>query len=66
MHSNQIFDMEGNKVAELVEKKMAMKVTFHLYTGEDMKDRRTTLNLRQWKFKKEVHVYIYDAPYLMR
>ena len=66
MFSHQIFDMEGNMVADLVRKKMAMRVTFHLYTGEDMKDRRATLNLRQCSCKKKAHVYIYDAPYLTR
>ena len=66
MFSNQIFDMEGNMVADLVKKNMAMRITFHLYTGEDMKDRRATLNLREWNCKKKVHVYMYDAPYLKR
>jgi len=58
--------MEGNKLAELVKKKMAMRVTYHIYMGEEMSERRATLNLRAMTFKKKAHVYLLEAPYPSR
>ena len=55
--------MEGNKVADLVKKKMAIRITFHIYAGDEMSERRATMNLRAMSLKKKAHVYLYDPPY---
>jgi hypothetical protein len=64
--THEIQDLEGNKVAELVKKKMAIRITFHLYTGEDMAERRATMNLRAMTMKKKAHIYLYEPPYPTR
>ena len=63
MCHHELLDMSGNKVAEVKKKQMAMRVTFHLYTGFEMSERRATLNLRSMKCKKKAHVYLYEDPY---
>ena len=66
MFSQEIQDMEGNQIAELVKKKMAMRITYHLYSGEEMAERRGSMNLRAMTVKKKAHVYLYEPPYLTR
>ena len=63
---HELLDISGRKVAELVQKKMACRLTFHIYSGFETKDRKATLNLRIWKFKKKAHVYIYNEPFSTR
>ena len=64
--SHELFDMYGRKVAELVRKKFAWRITYHIYSGFDMIQRRATLHLRHFEFRKKGHVYIYQPPYATR
>ena len=58
--------MNGRKVAELVRKKFSWRTTFHIYSGFEFIQRRATLHLRHFEFRKKAHVYIYQPPYATR
>ena len=58
--------MYGRKIAELVRKKFAWRITYHIYSGFEMIQRRATLHLRHFEFRKKGHVYIYQPPYATR
>ena len=63
IYSQELFNMEGQKVAEISRKKMALRITYHIYSGPEMTERRATLNLRHTGLHKKAHVYVYQAPF---
>ena len=64
--SHELFDPEGQKVAELVKKQLAWRITYHIYSGLDMIERHATLNLRHLESPNKAHVSIYQPPYATR
>ncbi|KAL5272510.1 hypothetical protein ACHWQZ_G000646 [Mnemiopsis leidyi] len=66
VYSQELYNMEGQKVAEITRKKMASRITYHIYSGSEMTERRATLNLRHSGLQKKAHVYIYQPPFASR
>ena len=62
-NTHSVIDAYDRRILKLVRKCAAWTLTYHIYSGDTLTERRATVKLAPWKCNKVAWVYTYSPPY---